>query len=90
MPNIETFSNADFCVEDGEIDTEMFFGDAYRLAACQTVGSGQLLLHFCELGSLRTGDAEFLHPKLQCWTLYSKLRSCSVRACEDPVALLKD
>jgi hypothetical protein len=24
MPNIETSSSADFCVEDGEIDTEMF------------------------------------------------------------------
>jgi hypothetical protein len=45
---------------------------------------------FCELGFLRTGDAELLHPKLQRWTLYSKLRSCSVRAREDPVALLKD
>ena len=24
MPNIETFFNADFCLEDGEIDREMF------------------------------------------------------------------
>ena len=49
-----------------------------------------LLRIFCELGSLRTGDTEFLHPKLERWTLHSKFRSGSVRAREDPVALLKD
>ena len=90
MPNIETFFNADFCLEDGEIDREMFSEMLIDWQRAKRLAAGRPLLHFCELGSLRTRDAKFLHPKLQCRTFYSKLRRCSIRTREDPVALLKD
>ena len=59
---------------------------AKRLA----LGKSTWCTFFVNLVSLRTGDPELLHPKLQRWTLHSKLRSRSVRASEDPVALLED
>ena len=59
---------------------------AKRLA----LGKSTWCTFFVNLVSLRTGDPELLHPKLQSWTLDSKLRSCPVWTREDPVALLKN
>src|ERR1700720_3285910 len=66
MPNVQTFSSGWlFPRRKGRNRYGDVFGDAYRLAACQTVGTQRPIAHFCELGSLWTGDAELLHPKLQ-------------------------